>query len=380
MNTPNPRTSFSSRVRARTEIARRVLAAAAVALLLAPVASTQTGCDTYYAPPSVDIDGLEQGVLHDPGAPIVLDFGKPIQPDTLRFEIIKYEADDLGNLPDERGDDSVSLRSIYAYDAVEGTERGGRSALSDDGTQFVITPQARMPVGTKLALVVEPGLKSTHGEDTRVRHRVLFGYDFSCKNGKGTKLVPSGVYFALLEVEKPVGAQVQLYANLQIDPVTGLFRGQFTNADRSTTQKCPSSCSSAQVCRLLPSPACVAPSTRAGSVDEFPDYVPNDAPPTGYSFTVTGCIEDQTDGTAAFLSAPATMVVTQPAVTIEALVMTAAFEKDKSGVLRASGSVTGDEVLLGQGPLGPGSGTITVRALDQKIVPPGVPAPPAASQ
>ena len=115
-------------------------------------------------------------------------------------------------------------------------------------------------------------------------------------------------------------------------------------------------------------------------MDEYPDFVPNDTPPTGYSFTVTGCIEDQPDGTAAFLSAPATMVVTSPAVTIEALVMTAAFEKDKSGVLRASGSVTGDQVLLGAGPLGPGSGTVDVRAIDPKSVPPGVPAPPPASQ
>ncbi len=344
------------------------------------VIAAQAGCDTYHAPPSIDIDGLEQGVLHDPGAPIVLDFGKPIQPDTLKVSIVRYEADDVGNLSDERGDDSVPLKPIYAYDPDAGIETGGHSALSDDATQFVITPLARMPVGTKLALVVEPGLKSTHGEDTRVRHRVLFGYDFSCKNGKGTKLVPNGVYFALLEVEKPVGAQVQLYGDLLIDPATGLFRGQFTNADRNTQQMCPSSCSSSQVCRLLPSPACVAPSQRAGSVDEYPDYLPNVTPPTGYSFTVTGCIEDQPDGTAAFLSAPATMVVTSPAVTIEALVMTAAFEKDKSGLLRASGSVTGDQVLLGAGPLGPGSGTINLRAIDPKSAPPGVPPPPPASQ
>ncbi len=344
------------------------------------VIATQAGCDTYYAPPSIDIDGLEQGVLHDPGAPIVLDFGKPIQPDTLKLSIVRYDADDVGNLPDERGDNSVTLKPIYAYDPDAGIEIGGHSALSDDATQFVIMPLARMPVGTKLALVVEPGLKSTHGEDTRVRHRVLFGYDFSCKNGKGTKLVPNGVYFALLEVEKPVGAQVQLYGDLQIDPATGLFRGQFTNADRNTHQMCPASCSSSQVCRLLPAPACVAPSQRAGSVDEYPDYLPNVTPPTGYSFTVTGCIEDQPDGTAAFLSAPATMVVTSPAVTIEALVMTAAFEKDKSGLLRASGSVTGDQVLLGAGPLGPGTGTINLRGIDPKSVPPGVPAPPPASQ
>ena len=351
-----------------------------VACAVIPLVATQAGCDTYYAPPSIDIEGLEQGVLHDPGAPIVLDFGKPIQPDTLKISIVRYETDDLGNLPDERGDDSVPLRPIYSHDPDAGIERGGAGVLSDDATQFVITPLARMPVGTKLSLVVESGLRSTHGEDTRVRHRVLFGYDFSCKNGKGTKLVPNGVYFALLEVEKPVGSQVQLYGNLVIDPLTGLFRGQFTNADRNTTQVCPTSCTSSQVCRLLPTAACVAPSTRAGSVDEYPDYLPNTTPPTGYSFTVTGCIEDQPDGTAAFLNAPATMVVQSPAVTIEALVMTAAFEKDKAGHLRASGSVTGDQVLLGAGPLGPGSGTINLRAIDKANVPPGVPAPPAASQ
>ena len=155
-----------------------------LACALVPLTATQTGCDTYYAPPSIDIDGLTQGVLHDPGAPIVIDFGKPIQPDTLKLSIVKYEADDLGNLLDERGDDSVPLKPIYQLDPDAGIELGGKSGLSEDGTQFVITPLARMPVGTKLALVVEPGLKSTHGEDTRVRHRVLFGYDFSCTNGK----------------------------------------------------------------------------------------------------------------------------------------------------------------------------------------------------
>jgi hypothetical protein len=335
------------------------------------------GCDTYYSPPQTEIDGLTQGVLHDPAAPIVLDFTKPIVPDTLKVEIVKYDADDLGNLPDERGDASEPLKPIYSYDPVGGTELGGKSVLSDDGLSFTITTAARMPVGTKLALVVESGLTSTHGEATRVRHRILFGYDFSCAGGKGTKLVPSATYFLLLDVVKPVGAQVQLYGALQIDPVTGLFRGQFTNADRNTAQVCPTACAATQVCQLNPMPQCVAPSARAGSVDEYTDYVPNNAPPTGYSFTVTGCIEDQSDGTAAFLSAPANMVVTQPAVTINGLVMTAAFEKDSAGVLRASGSVTGDEVLLGNGPLGPGTGSVTARLLPDKDVPPGVPQPPA---
>jgi hypothetical protein len=35
----------------------------AVALSLAPLLGMQTGGDTFYAPPSVDIDGLEQGVF-----------------------------------------------------------------------------------------------------------------------------------------------------------------------------------------------------------------------------------------------------------------------------------------------------------------------------
>jgi hypothetical protein len=337
------------------------------------------GCDTYYAPPYVSIDGLDQGLLHDPAAPIVLDLTKPINPDTLKLEVVKYDADDQGNLPDERGDQSVPLKPIYAYDADAGVDQGGVGTLSDDGMTFTIVPSARMPVGTKLALVVEPGLTSTHGEPTRVRHRILFGYDFSCANGKGTTLVPDGVYFLLLEVEKPVGAQVQLYGDMTIDPKTGLFRGQFTNADRNPALVCMPACSGGQVCKTQPGPSsCVAPSQRAGSVDEYPDFIPNAAPPTGYSFTVTGCIEDQGDGTAAFLSAPATMVVTQPAVTIEGLVMTAAFEKDASGVLRASGSVTGDQVLLGNGPLGPGSGTVTARSIPTAEVPMGVPPPPPA--
>src|SRR5690606_36536357 len=123
---------------------------------------------------------------------------------------------------------------------------------------------------------------------------------------------------------EPLGVQIQLYGALDVDPATGSLVGQFTNADRNAAQTCPTSCGSADVCRLLPVPECVPPSQRAGTADEWPDFVPNETPPTGYSFFVQGCAVDDESATGV-LTAPATMVVQSPNVTVEALTVTASF-------------------------------------------------------
>ena len=185
----------------------------------------------------------------------------------------------------------------------------------------------------------------------------------------------SGTYFLLLQVEKPIGTQIQLFGAIDVDRTSGAFIGQFTKAHRNPSQTCPMPCGAADACRLLPAPACVPPSTAAGTVDEYPDWIPNSTPPTGFSFEVRGCVVD--DGAAVdMLTQPATMIVEQPAVTVQGLTMTAQFAAAADGVVRATGSLVADNVLLGKGALGPGSGTMTARRVPDGSVPPGVPQPP----
>jgi hypothetical protein len=180
----------------------------------------------------------------------------------------------------------------------------------------------------------------------------------------------SGIYFALLDVQEPLGVQIQLYGAFDVDPATGALSGQFTNADRNAEQACPTPCGSADVCRLLPAPACVMPSLRAGIADEWPDFVPNVTPPTGYSFSVQGCAVDDGESTGV-LTAPATMVVESPRVTVEALTLTASFSTDGRG----TGSLVADTVRLGGNPLGAGRGTMTAVRIPDDRVPPNVPRP-----
>ncbi len=336
----------------------------------------------YDAPPRVDIAGLQDGVLSDVSAPLVLRFSKRVKPETVKVSIVKLELDLEGNLADEvAGPDPANppqLAPLFAHD--DSGDRFGTSAFIDDNRALEIR-RLGFPIGTKLALIVEPGLATDDGAAATVaRRRIPFAYNFKCKGTKGPGVLTSGSYFFVLDVESPVGTQLQLFTTLEVDPVTGLFRGQFTNADRSLDRsRCRTvSCAAVDACRTLPREECVAPSLRAGGPDEFPDYVVNNTPPTGYSFSVTGCAEDQGDGSSAFVTAPADVVVQQPAVSVTGLAMIAAFTKGTDGVLRATGGATGDKVLLAGNPLnGSAKGTARGRSLTPEQAPKDIPKPPA---
>ena len=327
-------------------------------------------CDEYEAPPRPVLLGLESGVLTDPRAPLAIDFGTAIDPASLRVKIALYEPDAEGNLKDEDEDPDSELKVLLRRDPDEG-DFGVSADIDGAGGRAVLDAQAALPVGPKLVLVVEPGLTSASGRVSKYRVRIPFSFVVKCDSKASTKF-QNGVYFALLEVAEPLGTQIQLYGAMEVDPSTGALTGQFTNADRNPTQPCPTPCGSADVCRLLPAPACVQPSMRAGTADEWPDFVPNESPPTGYSFLVQGCTVD--DGEAAgVLTAPATMAVEQPKVTVEGLTMTAQFAADGAGIVRATGSLTADTVRLGTNPLGAGRGTMTAVRIPDDKVPPGVP-------
>jgi hypothetical protein len=335
-------------------------------------------CQTYVSPPVASIEGLDNGVLSDPSAPLVIQFSKAIDPSTLKLEVILFDPNSLGQLPDETGamGDAGALLTYYAHDPTTG-DTGGKGTLDSTHTVFTIVPTARFPVGPKLAVLVEPGLwDAAHDPtaETGIRTRLLFSYTFAC-SGTGTTLLSSGVYFFLLDVEEPVGTQIKIFADLDI-AASGRFVGQFTLASRITNpNRCSPSCTDGNVCETIPSPSmCVVPSTRAGGPGEWPDFYANATPPVGFSFTVDGCAEDQSGGTAALATEPANMVVQQPDVQVDGLVVTVSFSVS-GGVLTATGTVTGDNIVFGSAQLGAGHGDVEAQFIPASMAP-SVPSPP----
>src|SRR6202012_5635938 len=158
--------------------------------------------------------------------------------------------------PDETGDASVSLAPLFSYDPIDGAT-GGTGVLDPTNTVFTITPTARLPVGPTLAVLREPGLSDMKHDptaSTEVRKRLIFSYSFACP-GTGTKVLTSGAYFFLLDVEQPIGTQIKIFADLDVDAPTGRLVGQFTFAARLTDPtRCSPACTSGNVCQTLPGP------------------------------------------------------------------------------------------------------------------------------
>jgi len=363
----------------------RIATLALLLLALAAAVTVSPSCQTYVAPPVATIEGLTNGVLSNPAAPLVLSFSKAIDPATLKLEVIKFDPNSDGQLPDETGDASVSLDPLFSYDGSQHSadggpsDTGGTGALDSTHTVFTIKPLARLPVGPKLAVLIEPGLSDAAHDSTAqtaVRKRLLFSYAFNCE-GSGTKLVTSGAYFFLLDVQEPLGTQIKVLADLDVDSATGRFVGQFTFASRKTDPtRCSPACTMGDVCETIPAPSmCVVPSTRAGSADEWPDFYANSTPPVGFSFTVTGCAEDQPDGTATLGTQPANMVVESPPVSVDGLVLITSFTKSGADLV-ATGTVTGDNIVFGTANLGSGHGDVLAQAIPASQAPP-IPAPPA---
>lgn len=348
-------------------------------VLVMSLAAIVAACQTYVSPPVAVLNGLNQGVLSDPSAPLVLQFSKPIDFSTLSVKVIKFDPNAQGQLPDETGDPTVSLDPLFSHDNIDG-DQGGAATLDSTGTIYTITPKARLPVGPKLAVLIEPGLSDVAHDDTAqttVRKRLLFAYSFTCA-GTGTQILTSGDYFFLLDVENPVGTQIKVFGSLDVDQNTGKFAAQFTFAQRLTDpNRCTPACTDGNVCQTLPGPStCVVPSTRADSTADWPDFFPNPTPPVGYSFEANGCAEDQSgSNTVTFSTEPANMVVEQPAVQINGLVLTAQFSKDAAGDLTGSGSVAGDNIVLGNASLGPGTGTTIAQSIASSVAPAGIPTP-----
>jgi hypothetical protein len=350
-------------------------------LLILVATAVAASCQRYVAPPVATIDGIADGLLSDPAAPIVIDFSKAIDPSTLSVKLILFDPNAEGQLPDETGDPTVSLNPLFSYDPLDGAS-GGTGVLDPTNTVYTITPLARLPVGPTLAVLIEPGLTDAMHDataTTEVRKRLIFSYSFTC-DGTGTKVLTSGAYFFLLDVEEPIGTQIKIFADLDVDATSGRFVGQFTFASRLTDPtRCSPACEKGDVCQTLPGPpACVVPSTRAGTPSEWPDFYANPTPPVGFSFTVNGCAEDESAGSATFATQPANMVVQQPAVSVDGLVVIASFAPDSAGDIVATGGVTGDDIVFGTSHLGAGHGTVAAQSIPASQAP-SIPTPPPLS-
>lgn len=317
-------------------------------LALVPLAlALAAACERYSAPPQPMIVGLSQGTLTDSRAPLVVDFGKPIDAATLKITLAFNETDLEGNLFDEDADPATMLRILETKPVI-------------DGARVTLNHDAVFPVGPKLVLIVESGLRATTGEVLHYRAKVPFSYGVTCTGG-ATRLA-GGKFFMFLTVEDPIPVQLQVFADLTVDQKTGVISGKFTSGERKKDLQCPSACPANQVCRLLPEAQCVLPSAAAGSPDEFTDWIANPVPPTGYEFEAEGCAADSADGTGVRF-APTTMQVQSPAVTVYGLAMTASFGPDSSDVVRASGTLTADSIVLGTQDIGAGTGSMTARQI-----------------
>lgn len=365
--------AIARKLRLPSALRRTARWAASLACAFAVSSALTAACDEYEPPPTPTIVGLESAVLYDAKAPLVVDFGMPIDPATISLSVATFETNIEGDLGDEDDDPNTALNVLFGHNPLDG-DIAGRIEFANGNRQVVLHPDSAFPVGPKLVLLVEPGLESVDGRRRNNRTRIPFSYAVRCAPSANASRFVNGVYFVLLEVEQPLGTQIQLYGSMNVDPASGTLAATFTNADRNPdNSRCPGGCGAADACRLLPAPECVAPSTKAASVDEYSDFLPNPTPPTGYSFDVEGCVADAENGTG-IVTAPAMMVVQSPAVTVAGLVMTAFFGEGADGQpARATGSLTADTVLLGTSAIGAGKGTMTARLMAPSEVPPGVP-------
>jgi hypothetical protein len=333
------------------------------------------GCGHYDAPPSATLVGLEEGLLPDSAAPLLLQFSEPVDKSTARVRVAAFITDGEGNLGDEDEDPATTFAPDFIHDPGA-EDQGGTSEWIDDRT-LRIDLDALAPVGQSRVVVIEKDLADLEGNVTDVRQRIVFGYEFSCKNTKGSKLFPDATYFFLVDVESPIEAQIQLYAVVRTDPSDGRFLAQFTNADRNRDpNRCPTPCDATEACQTIPEVSCVPPSTKMGVVDEYPDWLPNVVPPVGFTFTVAGCVEDQEDGSVAFANQPTDVKIQSPPVTVKGIRLASSFTVDGQGVLRGIGTMQGDDVLLLESSSGPGVGSLTARILPSEDVPSDLPQPP----
>ncbi|MEM9692503.1 MAG: hypothetical protein AAGA56_08165 [Myxococcota bacterium] len=339
----------------------------------------QPGCNNDFdAPPQGSIVNLVDGILPDPSGTLTIAFDEEIVPETLRLRVVRLELDPEGNLlPPDQIPTLFSGQFEPSFNDFD--VQGGRGVLYQGNTRFDINLFQTFPVGPSLAVVIEPGLRNTAGEEWKVQQILPFGFEFSCGEPIPTGFPAESFLFLVAEVEQPVGAQLQLVGDFRVDQTTGDFAGQLTNAVRDDSVDCGQfglNCAGQEVCRTLPAPDCVDPSVRAATADEWPDYVVTSEPPVGYSFPGVGCVVDVEEDVFSFTNLPTDADVSSPDITVLGLVLNLEATRGADGLLRGGGTFTASEILLGSTSSGSGSGTVTFVEIPADQVPDGVVAPP----
>jgi hypothetical protein len=352
-----------------------VLATLATAALAAASASS---CQTYVAPPTATIHGLDNGILKKPNTPIVIKFSTPVVPGTVNVVIAPFDIDAYGNLPDELPDGG-SLDVLVSHSPTK--DAHATSTLSaDHRTLTLTTPLGWLPTGPSLVLLVDAGLTSeTTGTVLEYRERIPFSYAATCGKGGPTHF-HSGAYFFVLQVDHPIPVTLKTFAAMDVNALTGEFFGQFTAALRnSDPTRCDPACTGGLVCQKLPSPMCVLMSAPPVNAEEYPDYVWKSGSPNGYTFAMHGCATDVGDaGAVNILTQPGELDVPSPKVSVQGLVLTGQFIPVGGGVIQGSGSLTATHtVAFGTSDLGPGTGTLSAVSIPDAEVPADLPQPSA---
>jgi hypothetical protein len=341
---------------------------AALKCLLLASALAVAGCQEYDGVPLASIEGAQNGLLEDAKAPFVVVFDKPVAPRSVSVKVVRATLYEEGDLGDEDSQAKTDLDLLFAYDAARPADvLGGTAELTEGGTRLVIQPDMPFPIAEKLFLLIEPGLSDTSGHEYVVRERISFSYDAKLTCAPSA-IFKSGAYFFLADVTAPIGVQVQLFGQIEVNPETGEFVGAFVSADRNRDLKrCEAvglSCDASQACRTVPEQdkACVALSEKAVTVDEYKDYVTNYVPPTGFDFMVKGCV-DGSGAKTLFVNVPFAIKVQSPPVSLTETSLTGSFEKDAKGVVRGAGSIGAEHVFIGTTDSGKAEGSMTARSI-----------------
>ena len=338
--------------------------------------SAVLGCETFDPPPDVQIANSDNGVMTaPPEEPLVLEFSEPFVRSSLRMKVVAATVDPEGNLLDEQSPpklDEFSASTLLAYDGKRPDDPASTFGATFDVTNDRLVATRAEPFGwsAPFLVLIEPGLKDAEGNVTVPRRRLPFTYILP---GGGPTTLPTGYYYFLMNVDY-LSTQIQVYAYLEVDPETGIWRAIFTNANRrpelNSRAGCPASCpDDTPICALHPSAGCVKPSLKQLEVEHYTDFLPEWDPPDGYTFIADGFARDEPDGSIAMGTAPFLIDLNIGSggvnVRAEGTKVTGTFRPDANQPERwvAEGSISVDVVKINGAGLDPTKGTFKAMTL-----------------